>query len=339
MPNRFVALIAPALICLLALPGASATLTPIRVAITNHLIFRTPLYVASRQGFFRAEGLDVELDNMQVGSDAMKLLASGGVEFDSGPPIDGIHAIEQGVGISGVALMNSTFQNSVIVTKSQAGTIKKFADLKGHTMGVTGIGSATWQFAMLLTAKSGLKPEEIQFVSLGTNAQIAEVEAGRVDAMAATDPEPYELVRSGAASWLVDMLDPATHQRYVAKPVLFADIMANDDYIRSHPVQVQAFVNGMQRGMNWCNTHSPAELAAVLKTFPAFDPYALKDLTAMEQRLKPTLPKSVAITREEYTNAMTVVRTIGQLKTDIPFEQAIKASFGEHAAKAYPPPK
>lgn len=339
MRRRLAVLVSLLLIVLSALPGASATLTPVRVAITNHLIFRTPLYVASKLGFFRAEGLDVELENMQVGSDAMKLLASGGVEFDSGPPIDGIHAIEQGIGVSGVALMNATFQNSVIVTKSQAGAIKRFADLKGHTMGVTGIGSATWQFAMLLTAKSGLKPEDIQFVSLGTNAQIAEVQAGRVDAMAATDPEPYELVQAGSAVYLVDMLDPATHQRYVPKPALFADVMANDDYIKSHPAQVQAFVNGMQRAFNWCNTHSPEEAAAVLKSFPSFDAYSLKDLVAMEKRLKPTLPKSVAITREEYANALGVVRTIGQLKTEIPFDQAIKPSFGEHAAKAYPPPK
>jgi hypothetical protein len=115
--------------------------------------------------------------------------------------------------------------------------------------------------------------------------------------------------------------------------------MANDDYIKSHPAQVQAFVNGMQRAFNWCNTHSPEEAAAVLKSFPSFDAYSLKDLVAMEKRLRPTLPKSVAITREEYANAMGVVRTIGQLKTEIPFDQAIKPSFGEHAAKAYPPPK
>jgi NitT/TauT family transport system substrate-binding protein len=80
--------------------------------------------------------------------------------------------------------------------RALADQIKSIRDLRGRTVGVTGVGSGTWQFIAYLATLESLKPDDLQYVSVGTGSNvIGAVKSGRVDAMSYADPENPKLVR------------------------------------------------------------------------------------------------------------------------------------------------
>ncbi len=60
---------------------ARKTLTKVKVAEVTHSIFYAPLYVAESKGFFKEEGLDVNVNTTQGGDKTMTSLLSNGSDI------------------------------------------------------------------------------------------------------------------------------------------------------------------------------------------------------------------------------------------------------------------
>ena len=132
--------------------GSFAADQKVRIGHAGIGIFRLPLYVAIKGGFFKEEGLEAEVVDTRSGSDADMMLAGKAVDFVTAPLIDNINLNKQGIRAVGVAALFNRFNNSIVIPKKLTGEIKKFEDLKGRPFGVTGIGSGTWQFAMFMAS-------------------------------------------------------------------------------------------------------------------------------------------------------------------------------------------
>src|SRR5262249_20561631 len=94
-----------ALVVALALPvvllpagfALSQGSAPVKVKATQsvHSVSYLPVYVADKQGFFKKNGLDVEVTVTQGGGPDLQALLSGGVEFWFGGPINQLLAYGQ----------------------------------------------------------------------------------------------------------------------------------------------------------------------------------------------------------------------------------------------------
>src|SRR5262244_1832450 len=63
-----------------------------------------PLFVALDKGYYKAEGLDVELAEGTGAQTVLKLLASGNEKFGYGPAVSAATAISQGLPVKVIAL-------------------------------------------------------------------------------------------------------------------------------------------------------------------------------------------------------------------------------------------
>src|ERR1700740_2871075 len=63
-----------------------------------------PLFVALDKGYYKAEGLDVELAEGSGAQTVLKLLAAGNEKFGYGPAVSAAQAISQGLPVKVVAL-------------------------------------------------------------------------------------------------------------------------------------------------------------------------------------------------------------------------------------------
>ena len=70
-----------------------------------------------------------------------------------------------------------------------ADKVKTMADLKGHSLGVTGLGSSTNFLTLALAARAGLKPGDVTTVAVGAgNTFLAAMQKGAIDGGMTTEP-------------------------------------------------------------------------------------------------------------------------------------------------------
>lgn len=310
----------------------------VRLSHAGAQTFRLPLYVAIQNGYLKDEGINLQVVDTRSGSDAMKMLAGKAVELSTGQLLDAVNLNKEGINIQGVALLTNKLGNSIVVRKALAGQIKGMADLKGRTVGVTSVGSGTWQFAVYMGQLAGVKKDELNFVPVGTGADaIGALKSGRVDALSFADPENYQLVATGDAEFLIDMTNAETHQRLIGSSYLNNQIMVSADYAKSNPEAVQGFVNAIQRGLNWANANSTEEVAKLLSGYSGFQGMNQELLVASLRRQANAVPKSAVITKDTFDNAMKFPLAIGVLTEAMPYEQVVNTAFAEKAAKEHPP--
>lgn len=322
-----------------AAPAAPKAATRVRMSHAGVGTFRLPVYVAIQNGYFAQEGVDLEVVETRSGSDAMKMLAGKAVEFSTGQLVDAVNLNKEGVAIQGVAMLTNRLGNSITVRKAVANEIKSMADLRGpnRTVGVTSVGSGTWQFAVYAAHLAGVKRDEINFVPVGTGAAvIGAVQAGRIDAMSYADPENLQLVENGDAVFLIDMNDEANHKQLIGETYLNNQVMVSGDYVKEKPELVQGFVNAIQRGTVWASSSTPEATARLILGFPGFSGSDEALLVKSLNRMWKSVPKSVVITRDAFDNAMKLPVTIGVVEQPMPFEVLANNTFAEKATAQYP---
>ncbi len=315
------------------------SLGKVRISHATVGVFRLPLYVALQNGYFKDEGIDIEIIDSKSGSDAMKLLAGGGVEFAVGQLLDAVNLQVQNVDIKGVAIATNRMTNSITLRKDLAGKINSFQDLKSpKTIGITSVGSGTWQFAVYMAKLQGIEKEALNLVAVGAGtAAIQAMEAGKLDAMSMADPENYQVVADGAAVFLYDCADVAQHKKYIGDTYLNNWAMTRGDYIKSNPAVVQALVNAYQRAIVWDSSHTPEEIAKVIKGYQGWQGTDDKVLVDMLKRGASGNPKTALVDKETFDNGLKLPLAVGALEKPLPFEQVVNVEFAQNAIKKYPP--
>src|SRR5260370_20632406 len=106
--------------------------------------------VAEREGFFKAEGLEVEVSKFESGALAVPVLQSGRIDIAFSNTVSTLQAIEQGLdaimlapGAVGRSSPPDT-TTALIVRKGAVGTLK---DLEGKRVPVNVINSSAWLHA------------------------------------------------------------------------------------------------------------------------------------------------------------------------------------------------
>jgi sulfonate transport system substrate-binding protein len=303
-------------------------------------LMRLPLYVAVQNGYFTDAGIDLQIVDTRSGSDAMMMLAGGAVNFATGQLIDAVNLNRQGMRVQGISMLTQRLANSVVVRRALADQIKSIRDLRGRTVGVTGVGSGTWQFIAYLATLESLKPDDLQYVSVGSGSNvIGAVKSGRVDAMSYADPENPKLVSDGDAVFLVDLADKATHDRLIGESYLNNQIMVLSSYASANPKIAQGVADAIQRAINWARSHSVEEVATLVHKYPAFAGNSSDDVLFSVKRMLPDgLAKTGIISEVAFNNAIKLPLSVGALKEPMTYDRLVNPSFAVNAARAYPPP-
>lgn len=154
-------------------------------SIPSRSIAAIDLYIAKERGFFREEGLDVDLVQIR-GNVAIAAALSGQVHASNGvgTVIRAMERSELPLKILTVSLKRNLFW---LVAR---GNIKSIAGLKNKVLGTTTMGGAQHTAAARLLRKGGLDPEKDVTVVVGGDvpAQLQSLIAGTIDAAALSPP-------------------------------------------------------------------------------------------------------------------------------------------------------
>lgn len=158
-----------------------------------------PLWAAVEEGIFTEHGLDVTVQPIQGGAQAMPALLNGDVDFSVGQPFGAMRASLQGLDVKIVANYAESHAEGDDINSVVAGAgsdISSPADLAGKRVAVNSLGAAGDLTIMAAVEQDGGDPSTIEFVEVAFPDAQAQLESGNIDA--AWVPEPFVSMVVGA---------------------------------------------------------------------------------------------------------------------------------------------
>ncbi len=175
----------------------------VKVGLTN-VATDIGLFVAHKRGYFRSEGLDVQFITFDSAARMMAPFASGELDVSAGAPSAGFfNAVGRGIDMRIVADKVSTPlgrpSQTLVVRKAlvDSGRFKTLADLKGLKFANTAPGTAAWGTMYRILERAGLKPSDVDLVSLGFPQQVIALANGAIDVALPAEPMTTEAVTKG----------------------------------------------------------------------------------------------------------------------------------------------
>ena len=236
-------------------------------------LYYLPLTIAERLGYFKDEGLTVEISDFAGGAKALEALIGGSVDIVSGAYEHTINMQSKGQHIRAFVLQGRAPAISIGVATAKAANVKSPQDLKGMKIGVSAPGSSTNMAVNYYIAKGGLKPSDVSIIGVGTaSGAIAALRSGQLDAISNVDPVMTMLELKNDVKIVADSRTLKGTEALFGGLMPAATLYAQDDFIKKNPRTVQALTNAIVRADKWLQTAGPSDL---IKTVP--DAYQLCD--------------------------------------------------------------
>ncbi|MDI3469817.1 MAG: ABC transporter, substrate-binding protein (cluster 10, nitrate/sulfonate/bicarbonate) [Pseudolabrys sp.] len=187
------------------IPTAAQAQTTIRAGVIN-AISDAAFFIADRKGYFREEGLNVEIVPFKASSQMVAPLGTGELQVAAGAVSAGLYnAIARGIDIRIVADKGSMPKLhgyvELLVRKDlvDSGRYKGFKDLKGMKVGSQSKGGSATIILEHALKKAGLTFNDVDLVYMGHPELAAALQNKAIDAAFVTEPHAARTIRSGAA--------------------------------------------------------------------------------------------------------------------------------------------
>ncbi|MEY3871581.1 MAG: hypothetical protein RLZZ296_576 [Pseudomonadota bacterium] len=232
-----------------------------------------PLTISEQLGYFKAEGLDLEINDWGTGDRALQAIANGAADVCATAFAKTIELQAKNQWFQAFALQARTPQIAFGVSVRNLPHFKTGAELKGRKIGVSALGSASYLTVCQVLVRFDLKLSDVIFVEVGSTANaLAALRSGQVDAISHTDPVISMLEQKGEVKIIADARTLKGTADIFGGPMPSACLVTGGEFIQKNPNICQALVNAIVHGLKWLQTAGPGD---IIKTVP--ESYLLGD--------------------------------------------------------------
>jgi NitT/TauT family transport system substrate-binding protein len=230
--------------------------------------------MAERLGYFKAEGIEIEMTRYNSGAQGVPLLHAGKLDIIFSNTIATLQAMEQGMDATVIApgaVVRTQAPDTTAALLALKGTIKSPKDIEGKRVAVNVINSSLWMYILAYFDKHGVDKSKVRFVEVPFPQMADPLLNKQVDAVAVSEPFATVLLDTGR-------VDAIAYPYIEAQPN--GDItqyIALTDWVKKNPALAQRFARAVMKGSEYVN--NSANNAAVREANVAFTNLspALKD--------------------------------------------------------------
>ncbi|RSM73017.1 ABC transporter substrate-binding protein [Kibdelosporangium aridum] len=229
--------------------SGSAPSGPLEKSRINVAILPTveiaPLQLAIRSGFFREEGLDVNVTIAGSGQQTVEGMVNGqyDIVYSTYPPLILAHA-KRIADVKIVSGNSYAAPRTAMLMKSKSSQLKTAADVAGKKVAVTAKGTLAELMVRSAIATQKVDDKSITFVEMPFPDMPTALDQGRVDAAMMVEPFVTAAERSVGASPLLDLASGPLND------LPFTGFGATSAFVNAHPKTVEAFQRGLGRAID-----------------------------------------------------------------------------------------
>ncbi len=139
-----------------------------------------PLFVALDKGYYKSEGLDIDLAEGSGAQTVLKLLASGNEKFGYGPAVSAAQAVSQGLPVKVVALYQTKAPMGVISFPDVS--LKTPKELEGKRLAIS-VGETFGDMLGPFTRINHVDIAKIQQIQMDASARTSQFLTRKIDVM------------------------------------------------------------------------------------------------------------------------------------------------------------
>ncbi|HYB41817.1 MAG TPA: ABC transporter substrate-binding protein [Candidatus Methylomirabilis sp.] len=266
---------------LLSPASAVAQTTKLRVATCARTVTTgvgAPFAVAMKMGWFKQEGLDIEIVPLPGSTDCVKNVATGELPV-SLPSVEPL-ASGRSQGVKAKIFYTAYETKGYGLAVPAESPIQKAADLKGKIIGVTSLASAGVVIARAQVAAAGLDPDrDVSIVVAGEGAQpAAMLRAHQIDALSQFDTQ-YALIENTGMK--IRWLDRIQIERFPGNGFL-----ALEETIKTRRRELTGLGRAYAKGTIFALNNPEAAVRIVYAVFPFTRPTGKDEATAVAEDVK-----------------------------------------------------
>jgi NitT/TauT family transport system substrate-binding protein len=301
-------------------------LTKIRLNEVVRSIFYAPQYVAIHKGFFKDQGLDIELATGQGADKTMTALLSGQADIGFAGPESAIYVLNEGKEDYAVVFSQLTQRDGSFMVARRHETSFSWEQLKGKTIiggRPGGVPEMTLEYVL---KQHGIDPA--RDVELITNLQFTATAGafagGTGDYVALFEPTASALEKEGTGKVVASIGQESGLIPYTA-------YFTTKNYMEKNPEILQRFTNAVYKGQLWVKEHSSQEIAKeVISFFPDTDEQLLVTVIDRYKEIG-AWNETPVMTEDSLGLLQKVMKSAGYLDKEADFKKLVNNTFAQKA--------
>lgn len=293
-----------------------------------HSIFYAPMYVAIEEGYFKDEGLKVNLVNGLGADKTMTAVISGDADIGFMGSEASIYVYQEGAEDYVVNFAQLTQRAGNFLVSRDLNEDFTWDNVKGRTVIGGRVGGMPQMVFEYILKKQGIDPENdldiVQNIDFGLTSQA--FASGQGDYTIEFEPAATGLELEGEGKVVASLGVESGLVPYTA-------FSAKKSYIEENPEIIQSFTNAIQRGMEYVNSHTPEEIAKTISgQFKETDKETLVLLVTRYYE-QDTWKDNLIFEEESFNLLQDILIEAGELSSKVPYEELINTEFATKAAE------
>ena len=289
----------------------------IKVAEVAHSIFYAPQYVADGLGYFKDEGLDVEIILTSGADKVTAALLSGDVQIGFCGSEATIYVYNNGekdylVNFAALTKKDGSF----LVSRKKIDNFNLKMLEGSYVIGGRkgGMPEMTLEWAL---KQNGV---DIKKVKIDTSIAFASMQGafigGTGDFVSLFEPNATAIEKEGLG-YVVESIGK------LGGTVPYTSYNARKSYIENNPKIIDGFTKAIQKGLDYVHTHSSDDIANILLKY--FPDTSLNDLVKIIDRYKSidSWFKDTKIKEEDFNHIEQIMDEAGELKNKVPYDKLV----------------
>ena len=296
----------------------------IKVNEVTRSVFYAPQYVAINNGYFKENGLDIELSTGQGADAVMTAVLSNQCDIGFAGPEASIYVYNEGKeDYTQVFAQMTKKDGSFLVARKDTQNFD-WQDLKGKTVIPGRKGGVPYMTLEYVLRKNGIDPQKDLTLddSIKFDLMAGAFASGDADYVTLFEPTA-SLTQNEQKGYIVASVGEA------AGEIPYTAYFAKKSYIENNEETIQGFTNAIYQGQKWVKEHTSREIAEVIESF--FPDTDIELLTAAIQSYKDIDAwNDTPVLKEEAFNRLQEVMTeAGELEQNAPYDKIVNNKYAE----------
>lgn len=275
--------------------------------------FHTPFFLGVEKGYYKAEGIDLEIGEGKGSASAVQVIGAKGDTFGLADGASIVNGVSKGAPVKAVmGIMNTT--PFAIIMREDA-NVKTIKDIEGKTIAATA-GEAGLTIMPALIKANKLDENKMNFLRVdGATKLVAALEGRSQGLLGGSENQPFLLEQKGLKTTVLNYADYGVNTMGLA-------ILVHQDTLKDKSRLVEGFIRATQKAFADAEKDPASAIAAGVKVKPDMDKdLALKQLNAglklVRSRSAPTAPMG-QMQDGDWAMTIQLMKDYQELKTDLP---------------------
>ena len=303
-------------------------LTTIQLNEVTRSVFYAPQYVAISNGFFKEEGLEIEITTGQGADKVMTAVLAGQSDIGFCGPEAAIYVYNEGKEDYIEVFAQLTQKDGSFLVSKEPTDNFKWTDLKGKTVIPGRKGGVPYMTLEYVLKQNGINPQTDLVLddSIKFDLMAGAFTGGTAEYVTLFEPTA-SMTQDAGKGYIVASVGEASGE------IPYTAYCAKKSYIENNPEIIEGFTRATYKGEQWVKEHTAKEIAEKIVEF--FPDTTIESLENSVQKYKDIDAwKENPILKEEAFDKLQLVMTeAGELDQKAPYDKIVNNTFAEKVSK------